>query len=113
MAWMKRAYLYLVSLITLVIMVIAAIGLLNMGLKAVLGVNDYRYEMSPYCDAMKPGPDGSMVPRECTAEEKTEREERDRKNQRDNQKRDIAQSLAMLIVAAPIFYYHWKLARKE
>lgn len=115
MAWIKKAYLYLVSLVTLVIMIIAAIGLINMGFKEVLGVSNYSYYgPSPYCEKMIVA-EGSTapVPRECTAEEKAEQEARDRRNQSDNQKRDIAQFLAMLIVAAPIFYFHWMLARKE
>ncbi len=113
MAWIKRAYLYLVSLVTLIIMIVAAIGLINMGLKAALNVDDYNYGPYIYCDQLKPAPDGAGVPQECTAEQKAEQEARDRKSQSDNQKRDIAQSLAMLIVSAPVFYYHWKLARRE
>jgi hypothetical protein len=112
MAWIKKAYLYLVSLVTLVIMIIAAIGLINMGFKAVLGVSNYDYYgPAPYCE--KVVAENSGAPRECTAEEKADQEARDRKNQSDNQKRDIAQYLAMLIVAAPVFYFHWMLARKE
>jgi hypothetical protein len=110
MAWIKKAYLYIVSIITLVIMIIAAIGLINMGFKAALGVSDYSYSV-PYCESMKPV-EGSMA-RECTAEEQAKQEEREHKNQAENRKRDIAQFLAMLIVAAPVFYYHWGLARKE
>ena len=46
-------------------------------------------------------------PRECTDDQYA-------KDQRSAQKqRDAAQALAMIIVATPVFYYHWKLARKE
>lgn len=108
-------YLYLVSLVALIIMIVAAIGLINMGLKTALNVDDYSYGPYTYCDNVKPAPDMSPTPapRECTAEEKAEQEARERKNQMDNRKREIAQSVAMLIVAAPVFFYHWKMARKE
>lgn len=114
MAWIKKVYLYLVSLVALIIMIVAAIGLINMGLKTAMNVDDYYHGPYTYCDSVKPVPDGSTVtPRECTAEEKAEQEARDRKNQMDNRKREIARSVAMLVVAAPVFFYHWKMARRE
>jgi hypothetical protein len=111
MAWMKRAYLYLVSLITLIIMVVAAIGLINMGLKGALGVDDRYYDSYSYCE-MKPM-DGSTAPSECTEEARARREEADKKNAENNRKRDLARNIAMLLVSSPVFYYHWRLARKE
>lgn len=108
-------YLYLVSLVALVIMIIAAIGLINMGLKSALKVDDYYHGPYMYCDSQKSvsGAVPAGEPRECSTEEKAEQEARDRKSQTDNRKREIAQSLAMFIVAAPVFFYHWKMARRE
>lgn len=102
-------YLYLVSLISLVILVIASIILINLALKTwVFPKADQNYYA--YCPTIaEKAPDGEVIsqPRECTDEQYA-------RDQRTAQKqRDAAQALAMIIVAAPVFYYHWKLARKE
>lgn len=109
MAWIKKVYLYLVSLVSLVILIIAGIMLINMALKTwVFPKADQGYEA--YCPtAVEKAPDGTTIsqPRECTDEQYA-------KDQRAAQKqRDAAQALAMIIVATPVFLYHWKLARKE
>ncbi len=65
---------------------------------------------SSYCPtAVEKTPDGNSIsqPRECTDQQYA-------KDIRTAQKqRDAAQAIAMIIVASPIFYYHWKLARRE
>jgi hypothetical protein len=113
MAWIKKVYLYLVSLVSLVILIIAGIMLINMALKTwVFTKADTNYY--GYCPVIEQTTtDNSTVPvketapRECTDEEYA-------KDQRSAQKqRDAAQALAMIIVATPVFLYHWKLARKE
>lgn len=40
-------------------------------------------------------------------------EAREKENRAAQKQRDAAQALAMIIVASPVFLYHWKLARKE
>jgi hypothetical protein len=115
MTWIKKAYLYLVSLISLIIMIVAAVTLINMALKAwVFTKADDVYRSYPVmaCPAM----DSSVqikVP-ECNdpdfAKKQDEAESQRRSAQRQS---DAARSIAMIIVGAPVFYYHWKLARKE
>ncbi len=109
LSWIKKVYLYLVSLISLVILVIASIILINLALKTwVFPKADQNYY--GYCPVIaEKTPEGEEIsqPRECTDDEYA-------RDQRSAQKqRDAAQALAMIIVAAPVFYYHWKLARKE
>lgn len=109
LSWIKKVYLYLVSLISLVILVIAGIMLINMALKTwVFPKSDTN--MYGYCPvATEKTPTGESIaqPRECTDEQYA-------KDQRTAQKqRDASQALAMIIVASPVFFYHWKLARKE
>lgn len=109
LSWIKKVYLYVVSLISLVIFVIAGIMLINLGLttwvfpKADL-TNNY------YCPKVaETTPEGTKIeaPRECTDEAYA-------KDLRTAEKqRQAAQALAMIIVATPVFFYHWKLARKE
>ena len=110
LSWIKKVYLYMVSLISLVILVIASIMLINLALKTfVFPKADDNY-YSSYCPAIiEKTPDGESMaqPRECTDDQYA-------KDQRQSQQqRDAAQALAMIIVAAPVFLYHWKLARKE
>jgi hypothetical protein len=114
MAWIKKVYLYLVSLISLIIIIWGATMLVNMGLKAVLDVEDYVSYPSQYCSAPKPMGDMSIAPdQSCDPDFQAKMEEADKKNRANNKKRETAQALALLIVGTPVFLYHWKLARKE
>ncbi len=107
---LKKAYLYLVSVISLVICVIGGITLLNMGLKTYVFTKADRDYYGGPCIA-KYNPDGSQSP--CSAEE-TARQEEQSNNARSAQKqRDAAQALSMIIVAAPVWWFHWRLAKRE
>lgn len=99
----------MVSLISLVILVIAGIILINLAIKTwVFPKADTQYGM--YCPSIaEKTPEGETIaqPRECTDEQYA-------KDLRTAQKQqDASQALAMIIVATPVFYYHWKLARRE
>lgn len=108
----KKIYLYAVSLIALVIMVIGAITLLNLGLKTFIFTKADRDFYAMECFSTKPTAPGESTPK-CSAEEEAAMNKRNEENRAAQKQRDAAQSLAMLIVAAPVFYFHWRLARKE
>jgi hypothetical protein len=118
LSWIKKVYLYMVSLISLIILVIAGIILINMALKTWVFTkadNNYYYPARVMCTEMK-GPDGASMTKgpECSDpnwEEKERQAEMERRSAQRQQ--DAAQALAMIVVAAPVFLYHWKLARKE
>lgn len=109
LSWIKKVYLYLVSLISLVIIVIASIMLINLAIKTwIFPKADMNY--FGYCPSVvETTADSKTVsqPRECTDEQYAQDMRTAQKQQ------DAAQALAMIIVAVPIFYYHWKLARRE
>ena len=112
MAWIKKVYLYLVSLVSLIILIIASIMLINMTLKTWVfpkADNDY-YATHCSKEIAPPAPEGQSTigePIMCETDELIA-------DRRAAQKqRDAAQALAMIIVAIPVFLYHWKLARKE
>lgn len=107
---LKKAYLYLVSVISLVIAVVGAIMLLNMALKTwVFPKADRDYYSYVPCEQQVP--DGKGVPcDEATLARQREEAEERRSAAR---QRDAAQALAMLIVASPVWWYHWTQARKE
>lgn len=108
----------MVSLISLIILVVAGIMLINLALKAWVFTkadDAYYYPAKLACTETK-NPDGSMAYRDpgCddpNYEESERKAEMDRRAaQRQN---NAAQAVAMILVASPVFYYHWKLARKE
>ena len=116
MTWIKKVYLYLVSLVSLVILIIAAIMLINMALKTWVfpkaDENDYYYaplmtDCTSYSDEMK-----KTAP-ECQPDYAAKEEEREKTRRAAQKQRDAAQALAMIIVATPVFLYHWNIARRE
>lgn len=112
MAWIKRVYLYMVSLISLIILVIAGIILINLALKTwVFTQADTNIYYSAPCPIATPD---NAVNTQCSDPKYLAQQEEQQKQDRKAQKeRDASQALAMIIVASPVFYYHWRLARKE
>lgn len=100
--------MYLVSLITLVMIVVAAVGLINLGLKQwVFTKADSDFYYIPRVECL--AEDESCDPKSIDQEELQRQED-----QRSAQKqRDAAQDIAMLLVATPVFVFHFRLARKE
>ncbi len=102
----KKIYLYLVSVIALIIMVIGGIMLLNMALKTWLFTKaDKDLYLAP-CPTMVDKPEVS------TCDEPAQRKLAE-ENRVAQKQRDAAQALAMLIVATPVWYFHWRLAKRE
>jgi hypothetical protein len=115
---LKKAYLYLVSVISLIIAVVGAIMLLNMALKTWVFTKadtlDYYY--GPCMSRTVPVKvDGAVAVEsvECTSDEKAAYEKEAKERRSSQKQRDAAQALAMLLVATPVWYFHWKMARKE
>ncbi|NIA01827.1 MAG: hypothetical protein GWP15_00415 [Nitrospirae bacterium] len=142
----RKVYLYLVTAITIVILLVGFIGLINLLLKEyVLDVKGWQ-ETEKYWECEQPGErDGLvlLVPEEtvavepalaegdlvspvaekanekvkmtdnemekCIASTKAQRE----KQRMNDIKRDLAQYLAMILVALPLYLYHWGVIKKE
>lgn len=108
LTWIKRVYLYLVSLISLIILVVAGIMLINLAIKTwIFPKADQALTYCPQVVETAPASEKITVPRECTDEEYAKERRTAQKQQ------DAAQAIAMIIVATPVFFYHWKLARRE
>ena len=108
---LKKAYLYLVSTIALVIAVIGAIMIINLGLKAwVFTKADMNYYSYP-CVQPVADPSGKTVPCDQATIDAQKKQADD--NQASQRQNTAAQALAMIIVATPVWFYHWKMARKE
>lgn len=106
---LKKAYLYLVSTISLVIAVIGAIGIINLGLKAWIFTKADNYYSYPVCPVATP--DGKSTGcDQATLDQQKKQDEQNRTAQRQNA---AAQGLAMIIVATPVWWGHWRLAKRE
>lgn len=109
---LKKAYLYLVSVISLIIAVVGAIMLINMGLKTWVFPKADRADYSVPCyTAKQVQPNGQ--PQACTAEEEAAQQKQNEENRSAQKQRDAAQALAMLIVATPVWWFHWRMAKQE
>ena len=107
---LKKAYLYLVSIISLVIMVVAGIMLINLALKAWVFKEADRYAVYP-CVAQQVSPDGKEVP--CDPKVTEAQKKADEQNRTSQRQQSAAQAIAMILVATPVWFYHWRAARKE
>lgn len=100
---LRLLYLYLFSFVGLLITIIGSIQIIDLGLKTyVFKVSEYSY----YPEVM-PLEKAENMP---TVEEQKRRNELEQTNQR---KRQISNSLAMILVGAPVYLYHWKTIKKE
>ena len=105
---LKKAYLYLVSVISLVIWVIGAIMLLNLALKSwVFPKADQNYYSYP-CPISVEGKAGNCDQAQLDQQRKMDEDSRSAQKQR-----DAAQALAFIIVGVPVWYGHWRLAKRE
>jgi hypothetical protein len=114
----KKIYLYLVSVIALVIMVIGGIILLNMALKTwVFTKADNNFYLDTYrCSTVTPTTEPTTekpVTPTCTAEQEEKQRKEHEEQRTANKQNDAAQAVAMILVASPVWYFHWRLARKE
>ncbi len=109
---LKKAYLYLVSVISLVIMVVGAIQLLDMALKTwVFTKADQDYYSAP-CMSAKPV-SATGTPVECTPEERAAQKQQQADMRTAQKQRQASTAIAMIIVATPVWFFHWRLARRE
>ena len=107
---LKKAYLYLVSTISLVIAVIGAIMLINLALKAwVFTKADINY-YSTSCPAPA-AYNAATVP--CDQAATDAQKKQDAENRTAERQNTAALALAMMIVATPVWLYHWNMAKKE
>lgn len=109
-------YLYLLSAITIIMILVSCVQIVRIGLDAyVLKVEQPAYWYNECLDP-KPSMNGTTTV-ERTAEEQVECEERSIKKAKEQlaqeRRRDISQALAMLIVAFPLFLYHWGIIQKD
>lgn len=100
---LRLLYLYLFSFVGLLITVIGSIQIVDLTLKTyVFKVSEYSY----YPETM-PIEGGKPL---LSPEESRRRNEEEQANQR---KRQLSNSLAMIVIGAPLYLYHWKTIKRE
>ncbi len=117
----KKIYLYLVSTIALVIWVVGGIMLVNMALKTwVFTKADSAYSYAPTkADCTRPvivSDDYDKNPpgmRPCTDAELAEIQQQESDRRSAEKQREAAQALSMILIAAPVWFFHWRLAKRE
>jgi hypothetical protein len=102
----RLIYLYLFSLVGLVVVVIGSVRMVNLALKTWVFKEADKYDI--YTAPMKAAPENE--PAIPSAAEQRAMQERQTARQR---QRELSESLAMLAVGIPLYIYHWKLVQKE
>src|SRR3972149_4606405 len=98
---LRLIYLYLFSAVGLIISVIGAVRLVDLGLKVIVFRGADKYEYYP-----QPKVEGEVI----DEEEQKRIQERETTRQR---QRELSGSIAMLIVGIPLYLYHWRTIQKE
>lgn len=94
---LRNIYLYLVCLITLIMVIVAAVGVVRSTVELVYPDPGYYYDMP-----VKEGADG------MTQEEIDKQNEMQEQQSRRQAVLNLVGNVAMLVVAGPLYVYHWK-----
>lgn len=123
--FIKTLYLFLVSFVALMMLVISSVDIISLFLKTYILTRADRYAYAPVanCDVPKQLPSiptttnnagvpATSTPEECRkqAEEQKRIDEENRLSQRQS---DLVRDISLLVVAVPLFIGHWRLARKK
>lgn len=106
---LRKSFLYIFATVGLVLSIIGAVSLLNLGLKTYIltKADNYCYSYAG------PVVDKDGVTREPSQEE-TDRQTKQCEEQRTSQKQSqAANAIAMLLVGLPLYGYHWYRIRAE
>ncbi len=106
----RKIYLYAATLIGLIVVLIGAGRLVNLGLKAWVFTEADVSCRYPAVEKPMTSNGTSTEVQSPTEEELQEYEENQRRSRR---QRDAAESLAFVIVGLPVYLYHWRKVQKD
>lgn len=115
-SWIRKVYLYTFALVGLVLIVIGAVRLIGLALKAYIFTKADIYYQYPAARPIKPAPPDAAVNSEKTEFQEPSKEEVEEyeSNQRSaNRQREAAESLAFIVVGLPLYLYHWRAVQKD
>ncbi len=113
----RTIYLYLFSLVGLVLVIIGLVQVVDLGLKSLVFTNADQVVIYPSYP-VKPVP-SSIDEKQAqpTPEELADYERKQAESQRaqeaSNKARTASNALAMIIIGTPLFLYHWKTIQKD
>lgn len=111
----KNIYLYLVSFVALMMVIFSAADLINTALRTYIFTkadNNYYGYPAPACPAgVTSTPYDVKMGTACQSKE--EMDKQNRENATAQRQRDLVRDLGMIIVAIPVFAYHWYIIRKK
>jgi hypothetical protein len=112
MTLIRKIYLYLFSLIGLVLVVTGCVQLVNLGLKAYIFTAADQYYSYPVVAPVSPTDKNASttIPAQPTDAQMQAYQDRQTKSQRES---TAANALAMIIVGIPLYLYHWRAIRKD
>ncbi len=100
---LRLLYLYLFSFVGLLITVIGSIQIVDLTLKTyVFHVSNYSYPVTAIKDEK-----GEVT---ISVEDQQKQQKKDEENDR---KRQLSNSMAMIAIGAPLYLYHWKTIKTE
>lgn len=126
----RYIYLYLVTAITIIMIIISTIGFIRLALNEWVfkvktweevnagynGECGYAYLRDIEKPVVAPAPETTTATT-LTPEEKAkciaDAEERAKNNHSNDTKRELVEWIAMLVVAFPLYLYHWGIIKKE
>lgn len=111
-ALVKTLYLYLVSFVALMMLVISAVDVLNIVLKTFVFTKADSYTYYPSATTCVPGATTTYDGKDCATAEQEARKS-DEENRVSQRQRDLVRDISMLVVGIPLFAFHWRLARKK
>lgn len=114
----KNIYLYLVSFVALMMIIFCVADAVNMLLRTFIFTkadqNYYGYP-SPACPTPAPGEATSTTKGKegfgCISRD--EQIKMDKNNNEAQRQRDLVRDISMIVVAVPVFAYHWRIIRKR
>ena len=104
-ASLRSVYLYLICLVTLIMVIFASVSLVRNAVQLAYPDPGY-YGWEP---AVAPGGEGEEV----DAQERERREEAAEDSQRHSAVLGLVGSGAMLLIAGPVYLYHWRRVQDE
>ncbi len=105
----RLLYLYLFSLIGLLITVIGTIRIIQLTLNVYVFKGADRYDNYP--QPVNYSPDGKEV--KLTEKEMEEQKVFQEKETTRQRQREVSGALAMILVGLPLYKYHWSLIKKD
>lgn len=116
----RTIYLYLFSLIGLVLITNGSVRLVELTLKTFIFTKADQtliYPVYPQPMPVPPSSEGVEGVKEISPEEEKKYQEEQRKydeeSRRSQQERTAAEALAMIIVGLPLFLYHWRIIQTQ